>query len=314
MATGRPLLSIVVPVFNEEECIPALLSRLTGLQVKLQGRAELELLFVDDGSTDRSRPMLVELTEKHPYVKVILLSRNFGHQLAVTAGLDHANGDWVAILDADLQDPPEIIGDMLAKALEGYDVVYGQRRRRKGETAFKRITAAGFYRLLSRLCEINVPNDTGDFRLMSRRVVATLRDMRERHRFIRGMVPWIGFKSAPLAYDRDQRYAGETKYPVRKMLKFAANAILSFSAKPIVMATRIGAFIVAAGMVGALYVLYLKLFTDEVVAGLTSILLAVVLLGGFQILFIGLLGEYVARIFEEAKGRPLYVIAETRNL
>ena len=314
MPQGRPLMTIVIPVFNEEACLPALFSRLTALRAQLAGQADLELLYVDDGSTDRSPALLAALAEQHAHVRLILFSRNFGHQIAVTAGLDHARGDWVAVIDADLQDPPEALADMLALALRGHDVVYGQRRSRRGESWFKRASAAAFYRTLNRLCEIEIPADTGDFRIMSRRVVDALRGMRERHRFIRGMVPWIGFRSAAFVYDREQRHAGATKYPLRKMLRFAANAILSFSAKPLVIATRLGLLVVAAGVAGGLYLLYLKLFTNETVQGHTSMFLLVVLLGGFQILFVGLLGEYVARIFEEAKGRPLYIIAETRNL
>ena len=314
MSSERLQLTVVIPVFNEEECIDALVARLLGLRDRMRDQAELEFVFVDDGSTDASPAMLAALADAQPFVKLISFSRNFGHQIAVTAGIDHADGDWVAVIDADLQDPPEAIADMLAQALGRYDVVYGQRRSRNGETMFKKATAAAFYRILSMLCDTDIPNDTGDFRVMSRRVVSALRKMRERHRFIRGMVPWIGFKSAPFSYDRDQRFAGRTKYPVRKMLGFAGNAILSFSAKPLAIATRLGLVAVAVGLAGATYMLYLKLFTDIPVPGITSVLVTIVLFGGFQILLMGLLGEYVARIFEEAKGRPLYVIAETRNL
>ena len=314
MHPERLSLTIVIPVFNEEECIDALFARLLGLRDRMRERAELEFVFVDDGSTDASPAMLAALAETGPFVKLISFSRNFGHQIAVTAGIDHAEGDWVAVIDADLQDPPEAIADMLEVALGGYDVVYGQRRSRKGETAFKKASANAFYRILSRLCDIDIPVDTGDFRIMSRRVVATMRKMRERHRFIRGMIPWIGFRSAPFAYDRDERFAGQTKYPLRKMLGFAANAILSFSATPLAIATRLGLGAVALGLFGAAYMLYLKLFTTIPVPGVTSILVTIVLFGGFQILLIGLVGEYVTRIFEEAKDRPLYVIAETRNL
>ena len=314
MPPERLSLTVVIPIFNEEECIDALFARLLGLRERMRARAELDFVFVDDGSTDASPAMLGALADAQSFVKLISFSRNFGHQIAVTAGIDHADGDWVAVIDADLQDPPEVIADMLEMALHGYDVVFGQRRSRKGETALKKASATVFYRVLSRLCDIDIPVDTGEFRVMSRRVVVAMRKMRERHRFIRGMIPWIGFKSAPFAYDRDERFAGRTKYPLRKMLGFAANAILSFSATPLAIATRLGLVAVALGLAGAGYMLYLKLFTNIPVPGVTSILVAIALFSGVQILLIGLVGQYVARIFEEAKGRPLYVIAETRNL
>ncbi|HEY6966689.1 MAG TPA: glycosyltransferase family 2 protein, partial [Burkholderiales bacterium] len=252
--------------------------------------------------------------------KLVALSRNFGHQLAVTAGIDHAREGWVAVIDGDLQDPPEAIAEMFRRAREGesegrgYDVVYGQRIARAGESVFKRASAAAFYRLLNWLCDIEIPPDTGDFRVMSARVVRHLKEMRERHRYIRGMVPWIGFRSAAYAYERDARHAGETKYPLRKMLQFAGNAILSFTARPLALATRLGALAVFCGVIGAIYMLYIKLFTDIPVPGVTSILVTIVFFSGVQVMLIGLLGAYVARIFEEAKGRPLYVVARTRNL
>lgn len=311
--TSRTL-TVVVPVYNEEECIPTLFDRLLKLRRAMSAEIDVELLFVDDGSHDSSVELLAKLAEAHPFVKLIALSRNFGHQLAVTAGIDHAAGDWVALIDADLQDPPEVIADMFQLAQQGNDVVYGQRRSRRGDSAFKRVTAAAFYALIGVLADVDIPRNTGDFRIMSRRVVATLRTMRERHRFLRGMVPWTGFKCAAYPYDRDSRLAGESKYPLAKMLKFAANAIFSFSAKPLALATRFGLLSALLGTAGAIYMLYLKLFTDIPVAGITSVLVSIVFFGGVQVSLIGLLGEYVARIFEEAKGRPLYVVADTKNL
>jgi dolichol-phosphate mannosyltransferase len=307
-------LTVVIPVYDEEACLAPLFERLEGLRARLADRADLSLLFVNDGSRDGSLTLLQRLAEQHAHVRLISLSRNFGHQIAVTAGIDHADTDYVAVLDADLQDPPETLEPMLDLALQNYDVVYGVRRSRKGETPFKRLTAWAFYRLLGYLTEIEIPPDTGDFRLFSRRVADVLRRMRERHRFIRGMVPWAGFRTAGHTYNRDERYAGETKYPLRKMLRFAVNAILSFSAKPIVLATRAGMITVLAGLVGGVYMLYLKLFTEIPVPGLTAVLLAIVIMGGSQLLLTGLVGQYVARIFEETKARPLYVIEETRNL
>jgi glycosyltransferase involved in cell wall biosynthesis len=308
------LLTVVIPVYNEEACIPALFARLVELRKELSTEIDVELLYVDDGSRDRSVDLLRSLTESHDFVKLVALTRNFGQQLAVTAGIDHSKGDWVALIDADLQDPPEVIADMYRLAQRGYEVVYGQRRSRQGESAFKRITAATFYRLIGLLTDVEIPKDTGDFGLMSRRVAATLKTMRERHRFLRGMVPWTGFRSVALQYDRDSRFAGATKYPFSKMAGFAANAIFSFSAKPLAVATKLGLITAMLGAAGGTYMLYLKLFTDIPVAGVTSILVSIVFFGGVQVSLIGLLGEYVARIFEEAKGRPLYVVSETRNI
>lgn len=314
MVREKNLLSIVVPVFNEEESITETVRRLLVLQQKLAPELNVELVLVDDGSKDGSLSLLRRIAEKSPSVKVISFSRNFGHQIAITAGIDLALGDYVAVIDADLQDPPELIVDMYRKALTGYDVVYGRRRSRSGETKFKKMTAAVFYRLLKYMCEIDIPTDTGDFRLMSRKVVDAFKQLRERHRFVRGMVPWLGFKATPLEYDRSERFAGETKYPLRKMLAFATNAILSFSSKPLTIAIRIGFLTILVGVAGGGYMLYLKLFTNTPVPGLTAILLAIVVFSGVQILLIGVTGEYIARIFEEVKGRPLYLVAETINI
>jgi dolichol-phosphate mannosyltransferase len=314
MLREKPLLSVVVPVFNEEESLPETLRRLLALGDKLMSEVDIELLFVDDGSKDNSLGILKQLATSQSTVKVLALSRNFGHQIAITAGIDQAAGDYVAVIDADLQDPPELIEDMYRLALTGYDVVYGKRRSRAGETVFKRASAAAFYRLFSYMCEIDVPTDTGDFRLMSRRVVEAFKQLRERHRFVRGMIPWVGFRAVPLEYDRDERFAGETKYPLRKMLAFAANAILSFSKKPLTLAVRLGFMTILVGVVLGFYVLYLKLFTSIPVPGITAVLLSIVVFSGVQILLIGVVGEYIARIFEEVKGRPLYLVAETVNL
>jgi polyisoprenyl-phosphate glycosyltransferase len=314
MPGDKNLLSIVVPVFNEEESITESVRRLVALRDKLSGELEVELVFVDDGSRDNSLPLLRSFAQQNASIKVISFSRNFGHQIAITAGIDLAVGDYVAVIDADLQDPPELIEDMYRLALNGFDVVYGKRRSRAGESAFKKMTAAAFYHLMTYMCEVDIPTDTGDFRLMSRRLVDVFKQLRERHRFVRGMVPWLGFRSIPLEYDRAERYAGETKYPLRKMLAFATNAILSFSSKPLTMAIRLGLLTILAGISGGIYMLYLKLFTDTPIAGLTAILLSIVIFSGVQILLIGVAGEYIARIFEEVKKRPLYLVAETINM
>lgn len=307
-------LSIVVPVFNEEESLSETFKRLQNLRQKLIGELDSEFIFVDDRSTDRSPVILRGFAREHPHVKVITFSRNFGHQIAITAGLDHASGDYVAIIDADLQDPPELIEDMYRLACTGYDVVYGQRKSRVGESWFKKLTASIFYRVMSYMCEFEIPVDTGDFRLITRRVADAVAQLRERHRYMRGMVPWVGFRSVALSYDRDERYAGETKFPFAKMMGFAINAILSFSKKPLTVATRIGLFTVVMGLLGAIYMLWLKLFTSVPVPGLTAILVTIIIFSGVQIFLIGVVGEYISRIFEEAKARPLYIVAETSNI
>lgn len=315
MNPGKPTISVVVPVFNEQETISETIRRLLGVQAAHQSEVEFEFVFVDDGSKDNSLAQLRAVAEVNHSIKVISLSRNFGHQIAITAGIDHARGDYVSIIDADLQDPPELIYDMYQLARDGgAEVVYGQRRTRLGETAFKKTTAAAFYRVLRYMCDIEIPADTGDFRLMSRRAADSLKAMREKHRFVRGMVPWMGYKSVPLEYDRAERYAGETKFPLRKMMAFASNAILSFSSKPLTLAIRLGFITLLAGLLGGGYMLYLKLFTDRTVPGLTAVLLSIVLFSGIQIMLIGVVGEYIARIFDEVKGRPLYLVGEIINL
>lgn len=314
MLREKPLLSVVIPIFNEDACLPETVRRLLALEEMLSHEVSLEFLFVDDGSKDKSLSFLKEMTSSYPQIKIIAFSRNFGHQIAITAGIDMAAGDYVAVIDADLQDPPELIEAMYHLALTGYDIVYGKRRSRAGETLFKRATASAFYRIFSYMCEIEIPTDTGDFRLMSRRVVDAFKQLRERHRFVRGMIPWVGFRATPIEYDRDERYAGETKYPLRKMIGFATNAILSFSKKPLTLAIRVGFVTILIGVTLGLYMLYLKLFTSVPVAGITAVLLSIVVFSGVQIFLIGIVGEYIARIFEEAKGRPLYLVAETINL
>lgn len=311
---NKDLLSIVVPVFNEEEVISETLNRLLSLRDNSMQEFDVELIFVDDGSKDHSLALLRKAAKHEECIKVLSFSRNFGHQIAITAGIDIALGDYVAVIDADLQDPPELISEMYKMALTGFDVVYGKRRTRTGETVFKKATAAAFYRLLNYLCEIEIPSDTGDFRLMNRKVVEAFKQLRERHRFVRGMVPWLGFQSTPLEYDRAERYAGETKYPVSKMVGFATNAILSFSKKPLTLAIRVGIFTTMIGLLLGVYMLCQKLFTDLPVPGFTATICTVFFFSGVQISLIGLVGEYISRIFEEVKGRPLYFVAETINI
>jgi polyisoprenyl-phosphate glycosyltransferase len=305
-------LEFVIPIFNERECVDALVERLVAFRSKMN-TLDVSFTFVNDGSSDGTWERLLEHSSTYPFLQLIDLSRNFGHQIAVTAGLDHVDADYVAIMDSDLQDPPEVVETMYAKAIEGYDVVYGQRNSRRGETWFKRASAFAFYRIAKRLFRVTLPEDTGDFRLISRKAHLSLRTMRERHRFLRGMVPWLGFRSAGVRYDRDLRYAGVTKYPLVKMIRFALDAVFSFSMAPLRLTSLMGLLIVLFGSLGAAYMLYLKLFTNRVVPGAAAILITVIFLGGVQITMLGLIGEYLGRIFEESKQRPLYFVNQIRN-
>jgi len=310
-----PVLSLVLPVFNEEKIIPELHRQLGSLLSDVgSGVGEAwEVLFVNDGSTDRSLELLREIAAREPRFKVISLSRNFGHQMAITAGLDRAEGDAVVVMDSDLQDPPEVVREMVARWREGFDVVYGVRSRRLGESVFKRATASLYYRLLrAMLGGISIPSDAGDFRLLSRAMVMTVRALREQHRFIRGLVAWAGFRQTAITYDRPGRFAGETKYPLRKMLRFAIDGITSFSTIPLRMAIWLG---VAAGLValgGGLWALWARFF-GLVVPGWTTIMILVGMGSSAQLIMTGILGEYVGRIYEEIKRRPLYVIGEEIN-
>jgi polyisoprenyl-phosphate glycosyltransferase len=310
----RPKLSLIIPIFNEEQTIPELSRRLAEFLAALPTVAgNWEVVFIDDGSRDRSAELLLELASREPRYKLIEFSRNFGHQIAITAGFDRAEGDAVAVLDADLQDPPEVVAEMLTKSEQGFDVVYGVRRKRKGETLFKRLTASAFYRLIRTMTGVAIPVDAGDFRLMRRPVVLTMRALREQHRFIRGMVAWVGFRQAAVHYDREARFAGETKYPLRKMLRFAIDGITSFSIVPLRIATWLGLFGSALAILMGLFMFVVKFGGFGVVPGWTAIM--VMLAFGFsaQLLMTGILGEYVGRIYEEGKRRPLYVTAREVN-
>jgi dolichol-phosphate mannosyltransferase len=309
---AKDTLDILIPIYNEEKCIPELMRRMFLLKKKMRS-VDLRFILVNDGSRDKSLKLLHDYADKHKFIRVINFSRNFGHQMAVTAGLDNTNADYVCIIDADLQDPPEIISDMYKKAKEGYDIVYGQRMKRKGETFFKKATASIFYRFINKMCDIEIPVDTGDFRLITKRVVKTLGSMRERHRFIRGMVPWVGFKSYPFRYHRDERFAGETHYPLRKMVRFAKDAIFSFSDKPLKIATYFGFIVAIIGVLLLMFLVYLRLFTQNYVSGLTAVIAILIILSGVQITIMGVMGEYIGRIFEESKKRPLYVVESIKN-
>jgi dolichol-phosphate mannosyltransferase len=303
------LLSIVVPCYNEEAVLPELHRRLITVLDQIVD-LNFELIYTDDGSQDRTPEILSQLQASDARVRIITLSRNFGHQIAVTAGLEHASGEALVIIDADLQDPPEVIPEMIQRWHDGYQVVYGLRAARAGETTFKRWTAKAFYRLINRLSEIEIPLDVGDFRLLDRKVVDVLLAMPERDRFLRGMVSWIGFKQIAVIYDRAPRGAGESKYSLMKMLRFAVDSVISFSLVPLRLAIWVGFGALAASFAGIVYALIIRLYTTDWVRGWASIFTAVLFLGGVQLITLGIVGEYVGRIYAEVKLRPLYVVRE----
>jgi polyisoprenyl-phosphate glycosyltransferase len=307
MPTDTALISVVVPVHNEEGTIGELHRRLTSVLAPL-GR--YEVVLVDDGSSDGTWQAVRELAHTDPQVRLIRLSRNFGHQVALSAGLDHARGDAVVSMDGDLQDPPELIPELIERWRAGSDVVFAIRQRREGETWFKLATASVFYKLINRMSSVEIPEQAGDFRLLSRRALDALLAMPERARYLRGMSSWIGFEQSTVPYARDARYAGETKYPLRRMLHFAGDAVTSFSATPIRLVAALGFLSVALCLVALAWTLYVRLFTEETVAGWTSVVVVVLFLGGVQLLSLGIIGQYVGRIFDEVKDRPLYFVAE----
>ena len=305
----QPLYSVVVPAFNEEECLRALHGRLTKV---MRGLGEpYELLFVNDGSTDGTAAILEDLCSRDRACRALFLSRNFGHQAAITAGMREARGRAIVAIDADLQDPPEAIPEMIRRWKGGAEVVYGRRVRRNAENLFKRLTASLFYRFLNALTDVPLPNDVGDFRLVDRKVADCLNGLGERHRYVRGLVRWLGFREQVVDYVRDARWAGTTKYPVKKMVAFAVDAITSFSNRPLRVASYLGAFIALGGFVYLLVTLLRKLFGIGMVEGWASLMSVLVGFSGLIILFLGLLGEYLGRIFDEVKGRPLYVVSRT---
>jgi dolichol-phosphate mannosyltransferase len=309
--TGR--LSIIVPCFNEEQVIDETARQL--LLTAEQSGMEFEIIFVDDGSRDRTAEILRELHVSDERLKVLCLSRNFGHQMAITAGLEHASGDAVVLIDADLQDPPEVILQMLERWSEGcWDVVYGTRTDREGESLWKLATAKAFYRMINLLSDVPIPLDTGDFRLMDRKVVDALLSMPERDRFLRGMISWLGFRQLALPYRRAARFAGSTKYPMGKMLRFAMDGILSFSVVPLRIATMTGLAASLLAVFGSFWALGIRLWTHSWVQGWTSLLLTVLFMGGVQLVCLGVVGEYVGRTYWESKQRPLYLVQEQLGL
>lgn len=307
--SDRPRYSIVAPCYNEEGVLRELYRRVRDTME--QTGETWELVLINDGSRDRTPEIMRELNAQDARVKVVDFARNFGHQLAVTAGLDYARGDAVVIIDADLQDPPAVILDMIARWKEGYEVVYAVRTQRKGESWFKEFTAKLFYRIIYRITDVKIPLDTGDFRLMDRKVVDAMKQMRERHRFIRGMTSWVGFRQTGVHYVREERFAGETHYPFRKMLKFALDAITGFSYIPLQLATYLGFITAALGALAAVAVILARLFIGAApFYGQATTLVMVLFMGGVQLITLGIIGEYLGRIYDEVKGRPLYVVRE----
>jgi len=307
----NPVYSIIAPIYNEVENLPELYRR---IKEAMESSGETwELILVDDGSTDGSTERIHEMANADARIRKLIFARNFGHQIAITAGWDHARGDAVIIIDADLQDPPEVILELAKKWKEGYEVVYAVRAEREGESWFKLWTASLFYRLIYRITDVKIPVDTGDFRLMDRKVVDVLKQMRERHRFPRGMSAWVGFKQIGVEYRRAARLAGVTKYPFRKMVKLALNAITSFSYFPLQVATFFGFFSAGIAILAIPIVIYMRVTGSQAFFGQATTLIAVLFLGGVQLISLGILGEYIGRLYDEAKGRPLYILRDSSD-
>ena len=303
-----PTFSVIVPVYNEIDCLQELYDRLS--KVLESTNETWEIIMVDDGSQDGSTDKIRELGKVDTRVKPVIFARNFGHQIAVTAGLDYSHGQAVAIIDADLQDPPEVILELIAKWREGYQVVFAVRAEREGESWFKKMTASMFYRVIYRITDVKIPLDTGDFRLLDRRVVNVMNRMRERHRFLRGMSAWVGFKQVGVSYHRAARFAGSTKYPFSKMAKLALNAITSFSYFPLQLATYLGFFAAGLSILAIPLVAAGRLTGAQAFSGQATTLISVLFLGGVQLICLGILGEYIGRVYDEVKGRPLYIVNE----
>jgi dolichol-phosphate mannosyltransferase len=300
--------SIVAPVYNELNNLAELTRRVREVMTSIQ--ETWELLLVDDGSTDGSTDRIRELAKQDEHIRPVIFARNFGHQIAVTAGLDYARGDATIIIDADLQDPPEVIPDLISKWKEGYEVVYAVRLEREGETWFKKISAGLFYRIIYRITDVKIPLDTGDFRLLDRKVVDVMNRMREKHRFLRGMASWVGFRQIGVPYKRSARFSGKTKYPFSKMLRLAINAITGFSYFPLQLATYFGFGSAGLAIIAIPVVIIMRLVGKGAFLGQATTLLAVLFLGGVQLICLGVLGEYLGRIYDEVKGRPLYIVSE----
>ncbi|MDP4179593.1 MAG: glycosyltransferase family 2 protein [Bacillota bacterium] len=304
--------SVVVPVYNEEQVVLESYKRLKKVMDSVN--ESYEIIFVNDGSRDKTAFIVNEICEKDKNIKFLDFSRNFGHQLAITAGMDYTEGEAIIVIDADLQDPPEVIPKMIEKWKEGYEVVYGKRAERKGDTFFKKFTAAVFYRLLRKMTDVDIPVDTGDFRLIDRKVCIALANANERSRYIRGLISWLGFKQIGVEFSRDKRFAGETKYPLKKMIKFAFDAITSFSYKPLKIATYAGTIISITGFIYLLVIIFQAIFTKNTQPGWASLMAITIVFNGIVLLILGIIGEYIGRIYDEAKGRPLYIVRQTKNI
>ena len=304
----KPVYSVVIPAYNEEEVIIESYKR---LKTVMESMAEpYELIFVNDGSRDRTAQIIAQLIETDPHLRLINFTRNFGHMPAITAGMEYAEGDAVIIIDADLQDPPEVLPNMAALWKEGYDVVYGKRKERQGESFFKKISAKYFYRFINSMVPIELPVDTGEFRLMDRKVCDAVNSLEEKHRYIRGLVSWVGFKQVAYEYVRVERFAGETKYPLKKMIAFAMDAITAFSYKPLKLATTMGFVISLCSFIYMIVILWQRLFTDTTITGWASTVGLILFTQGMVLMILGLMGEYIGRIFEELKNRPVYIVQE----
>ena len=305
---SQPTFSIIAPIYNEIGNLDELHRRISETMAKAGG--DWELIVVDDGSSDGSRERIVELAAQDKHIRPVIFARNFGHQIAVTAGLDYSRGEAIVIIDSDLQDPPEVILDLIEKWREGYEVVYAVRADRQGESWFKKASARFFYRLIDRLTSIKIPLDTGDFRLMDRKVVTVLNGMREHHRFLRGMSAWVGFKQTGVQYRRSARFAGETHYPFRKMLQLALTAITGFSFFPLQVASYLGFVSAGIAVIAIPVVITLRIMGNQAFFGQATTLLAVLFFGGVQLISLGILGEYIGRLYDEARGRPLYIVRD----
>lgn len=302
-------LSVIIPIYNEEENISLLHHRLTKVLNEMD--SGYELIFINDGSHDDSMELVQQLAKENAYVKYIDLSRNFGHQIAVMAGLDHARGAATIIIDADLQDPPELIPEMVAKWKEGYEVVYAKRKSRKGESAMKKWTAKLFYRILRKLTDFDIPVDVGDFRIIDQKIVEVLRNMPERSKYLRGQIAWVGFNQTYVTYNREERHAGETGYSIKKMLDLAMNAVTGFSEAPLRLVTYMGIMVTVFSLLTMMYTLISRLLTDSYVEGWASLMVSILFLGGVQMIAIGILGEYIGRIYRDIRQRPLYIVKDT---
>lgn len=305
------LCSVVVPVYNEELVIQETYKRLKAVMDGL--KEPYEIIFVNDGSRDATAEIARSICESDCNIKFLDFSRNFGHQIAITAGMDYATGDSIVVIDADLQDPPEVIPEMINKWKEGYDVVFGKRLKRQGETFFKRLTAKVFYRFLRSMTDVDIPVDTGDFRLIDRKVCEALKSVNERNRYVRGIISWLGFKHTGVEFVREKRFAGETKYPLKKMLRFAFDAIASFSYKPLKLASYTGVTISLVSFLYLLVVIYQRLFTDTTIEGWASTLAVSLFFNGIILIILGIVGGYIGRIYDEVKGRPLYIVRDAKN-